>query len=121
MDSVKFLGVTIIIDGKVDVSQYDLGTVTLECEERSYIVDVVSSDSLFHNNKTIIECQVEKNDDMFEEGEITFHDLLPEDFFNKNLKGTIFIGSEYEKEPESQTLFIQFDGGLTKVIKLELE
>jgi len=123
MKSVIFLGVTIIIDGKVDVNQYDLGAVTLECQGRSYIVDVVESSSEFANGQTVIECKVAVDTETFDETH-TKYDLLPEDFFNKDLKASIYIGGEYEEEPESQTLFVKFEspvGGMTKAVDLTLE
>lgn len=120
MKSVIFLGVTIIIDGKVDVNQYDLGAVTLECKGRSYIVDVVESSSEFANGQTVIEAKVAVDKETFDETH-TKYDLLPEDFFNKDFKGMVYIGCEYDEEPESQTLFIQFDGGLTKAVDLTID
>ena len=120
MNTVNFLNVTIIIDGEVEVSQYDLGDVTLECEGRSYMLDIVESNSQFINGQTVIECKVAVDTETFDETH-TKYDLLPEDFFNKDFKASIYIGGEYEEEPETQTLFVKFDGGLTKAVNLTLE
>jgi hypothetical protein len=118
MKTVKFLNVTIIVDGEVDVNQYDLGGVTLECNGRSYMVDIVKSNSLFINGGTIIECEVAEDRETLTESN---YDLLPEDFFNKDFKAMVYIGCEYEVEPESQTLFVQFEGGMTKAVDLALD
>jgi hypothetical protein len=121
MKAVKFLGVTIVIDGIVYVTQYDLGSVTLECQGRTYMLDIVKSSSEFINGETVIECKLAEDRETLTDSK---YDLLPEDFFNKDLKGTVFIGNDYETDPESQTLFVKFEsaeGGMTKAIDLELE
>ena len=121
MKSVKFLGVTINIDGNVDVNQYDLGGVTLECKGRSYMLDVVKSDSQFINGETIIECELAEDRETLTDSK---YDLLPEDFFNKDFKAMIYIGCEYDDQPESQTLFVKFEsgeGGMTKAVDLTLD
>ena len=121
MNTVKFLGVTINIDGEVDVTQYDLGAVTLECQGRSYMVDIVKSNSQFINGETIIECEVAEDRETLTECK---YDLKPEDFFNKYFKAMVYIGCEYNDEPEHQTLFVKFEspvGGMTKAVDLALE
>lgn len=116
METVNFLRVSIIIDEIIDICEIDLGAVTLTCENREYIVDITESEFTYLNGQTIIECKLREDREVFFESK---YDLLPEDFFNGNLKARIYIGCDYETV--SQTLFIQFEGGLTKAINLIVE
>lgn len=115
MKTVTFIGVTILIDGKVDTTQYDLGAIRLQCENRGYILDIIESNISYQNGITNIDCKLSEDRKLFKECN---YDLLPEDFFNSKLISTIYIGNDYTIEPMSRTLFIKFDGGLTKAIEL---
>ena len=119
MKGIEFLNVSIIIDEIIDIDEIDLGAITLTCDNREYIVDIVESDFTFINNQTIVKCKVTEDRELFSECK---YDLLPEDFINSNLQATIYVGYDDElMETESQTLFIKFEGGLTKAINLILE
>ena len=134
IDGISILGLEIRFHCIVDSSLYDLGAVILQCEDRNYILDVVRSEINNEDNHTLIMCDVEVDEDTFKEGSKNFigdgkvlkYDLVATDFMSPALTGTIYIGNEYEVEPESQTLFVKHINnedscGLTQAIELELE
>jgi len=117
MKNVNFIQAMINVDGYVDLLQYGMGTVTLELEGRSYILDIVSSVSEHVGGVTIIGCSLAIDKD---ECDSSKYDLTEVDLFDSNLKATIFIGDEYEDEPEHMTLFVKI-GDMTKAIDLTNE
>lgn len=116
MENVEILGVEVSFYCEVNRSNYDFGSLNLECEGREFVLDVVQTyyedDS---EGGSTIECEVEVDFDTFPKTEVkgeeynssNLYNLEAEDFFNKNLKATLFIGDEYEEEPESITLFVK--------------
>lgn len=115
IEGVEFLGVTIKFNCPIERHLYDLGAVELECEGRKFIVDVCQS----YTNEACdeIECDVEVDTDTFPVEEWKY-DLTAADLFINNTTGSLYIGSEYEVEPDSITLFVKF-GEMTKAIELE--
>lgn len=119
MDGVKFLSVMVNIDGYVDCNQYDFGAVRLECENRSYILGVVSSMSEQTDGCTIIGLKLEVDKEIFDETH-TKYDLTIYDLYDSNLKATLYIGEECYDMPEHMTLFVKI-GDCTKAIDLTIE
>lgn len=119
MDKLQF-ALAIVIDGDVEANRYDLGAVTLECEDRSYILDATSSYINKENGKTTFDTKVEVDKETFDES-YSRYDLKTADLFSPKLKATIFIGHEYEVEPESMTLLVTLESGDVYPIKLENE
>jgi len=112
--------VEITIEGEVPANQYDLGAVTLTCEDRSYILDVVSSNSYRENGKTFIDAKAVEDKETFDEM-ASKYDLKIEDLFSPKLKGIIYIGSEYEVEPLKMVLKVTLPSGDVFPIVLENE
>ena len=118
MENVKFLGVEIVFEGKTtngDLEQ-GFGAITLSCDGREYILDVVNSYWFDKIGETLVECNIEEDREIFSECK---YDLTVDDLFDPNLKATIFIG-DFSNELISATLFIK-SGNCTKAINLELE
>ena len=134
IEGIQILNVEIVFHCIVQASLYDLGAVTLTCEDRNFILDVVETEIYEDNNHTTLVCKVQVDEDTFTEGE-SFHidgdtplnyKLEAADFQHSGLKGTIYIGTEYETEPDSQTLFVKHinnEGtcGMTQAIELKLD
>jgi hypothetical protein len=116
IEGVEFLGVTIKFNCPIERHLYDLGSVHLECEGRKFIVDVCQSYTNEASDE--IECDVEVDTDTFPVDEDCMYDLTVEDLFVNKTTGTLYIGCEYEVEPDSITLFVKY-GGMTKAIELE--
>lgn len=122
IDDVEILHVAITISKEVKVTLLDLGSVTLSCEGREYILDISESCWDFEYGVTEITCGLKTFDDedIFEECSF---DLTGEDLFSSCLKGTIFVGDEegvMEGEDTAATLFVKLNG-CTKAIDLEFE
>ncbi|GAG91223.1 unnamed protein product [marine sediment metagenome] len=121
MKNVEFLGVELDFYCKIDYTQYDMGSVQLKLDGRSYIVDVVRGEITYPNGGSLWSSEVEVDKETFDET-YTKYDLTPADLMDSNLVATIFLGGDYEVEPESMTLYVKFlneDGsGCTKAIDL---
>lgn len=118
IDGVKFLSVVVTFDTPINRDLYDLGSVRLNCEDRTFILDVCQSYT--NANNTEIICDLEIDTETFPIGEDTKYDLTKSDLLLNNVKGTLYIGDEYEEEPTSITLFIK-SGRTTKAIDLLID
>ena len=123
IDDVAISHVTITISKEIDsIAALDLGSVTLNCEGREYIMDISDSSWDIEDGVTEITCGLKTFDDedIFEECSF---DLTGEDLFSSFLKGTIFVGDEegvIEGEEMTATLIVKC-GGCTRAIDLTLE
>lgn len=122
IDDVAISHVTITISKEVEVTLLDLGSVTLSCEGREYILDISDSCWDFENGFTEITCGLKTfdEDDIFEECKF---DLTKDDLFSYSLNGTIFVGDDEritEGEEMTATLIIK-SGECTKAIDLKFE
>lgn len=88
----------------IEREQYDLGAVTLECNGRQAILDIVESVHETDNNYSAIRCQLSIDRETFDNCK---YDLTSQDLLSPFLKGTLFIGDSYEVEPDSITLFVR--------------
>lgn len=107
----------------VDRNLYNFGALRMECEGRSYILDVVQSYTNEVNNATEITCDLAIDKDVFifgNEIDQCPYDLKEEDFYNSNFKATFYIGEEWEVKPDSITLFI-INNGTTIAKDVEIE
>lgn len=120
MKNVEFISVMVRVDGHIEASQYGWGAITLKRENRSYILDVVSSLSTIEDDCTIIGLKLEVDKETFDET-YTKYDLTPEDLLADDLEATIFIGDEWTDEPHAMGLFVRFDDGLVKAINLKID
>lgn len=96
--------------------QYDLGTMTLKRSTRTLMLDVVQSYTNNENKHTTIECELEYDSDLFKG---KYQDLKESDLLGLDV-ATLFIGHEWEVEPDSITLFVKSDGS-TRAIDLEID
>jgi hypothetical protein len=117
IEGVEFLGVTISFEVPVDRDLYDLGSVQLEKDGRNFVLDV--TESTLSDDEDEIECVIEVDTETFPVGEEYNYELMASDFVN-GLKGTLYIGDEYEEEPQYMTLFVKI-GGMTKAIELKID
>lgn len=119
MKNVEFLSAEVIFDGEIENGDLEqgFGAITLSCEGREFIVDVVGSYWLQELGQTNVSCVVEVDKELFEDCKF---DLVEADLHSCDLKGTIFIG-DFSTELISATLFVKFGGTMTKAINLELD
>ena len=100
----------------VNRDQYDLGSVALERSSRGLHLDVVQSYKCDDNNHTTIDCDLEFDEEVFDDCP---KDLKDSDLLDLRV-ATLYIGSEWEVEPDSITLFVKSDGS-TRAIDLEID
>lgn len=93
IDDIAISHVTITISKEVEVTLLDLGSVTLSCEGREYILDTSLSWWDFEDGVTEITCGLKTfdEDDIFEDCKF---DLTRDDLLSSFLSGTIFVGDE---------------------------
>ena len=96
----------------VEREKYDLGTLRLKQGNKDLILDVTQSYSNDDNHHTTIQCKLEFDDTLDDSFE---NNMLLIDLYQKMDSATLFIGDEYEIEPESITLFIVNNGNTTAV------
>lgn len=119
IDGVEILGINLeFYHSDFDKTSFDFGTLRLQKDDREYVLDtscgVLNNGTLEVN---VFEFDM-PDEDILKHGKqnlkaIDLHDLD---------KAELFIGDEYEEEPDSMTLFVKFinkDGsGCTKAIEL---
>jgi hypothetical protein len=115
---VEFLSILVTFDCPVDRNLYDFGALTLECEGRNFILDVCQSYT--NEESTKIELDLEVDTDIFPVGTEYNYELTKEDLYSSKLTATLYIGSEYEVEPECMTFFIK-SGETTKAIDVKID
>ena len=115
---VEFLSIRVIFDCPVDRNLYDFGALTLECEGRNFILDVCQSYT--NEESTKIELDLEVDTDIFPVGTEYNYELTKEDLYSSKLTATLYIGSEYEVEPDYMTFFIK-SGETTKAIDVKID
>lgn len=96
--------------------EYDLGAITLKRSTRTLMLDVVQSYTNDENNHTTIECDVEYDEDVFNG---KYRDLKESDLLGLD-EARLYIGHDWEVEPDSMTLFVK-SGGSTRAIELEID
>ena len=96
--------------------QYDLGVLTLKRSTRTLMLDVVQTYSNDENHHTTIECDLEYDEDLFSD---KYKDLKESDLLGLD-EATLFIGHDWEVEPDSITLFVK-SGGSTRAIDLQID
>ncbi len=116
MKDVKFLGVTIIVNGKVEPGLINLGAITLKRAGREYILDIVRTMLYFEDGKTRLECKIEEDSEIFDECkyDLTVFDL------DKLTVAEVFVATEDNKENvlyeiEHQTLELEINGVETEI------
>jgi hypothetical protein len=115
---VEFLSIIVTFDCPVDRNLYDFGALTLECERRNFILDVCQSYT--NEESTEITLELEVDTDIFPVDTEYNYELTKEDLFSSKLTATLYIGSEYEVEPDYMTLFIK-SGETTKAIDVKID
>ncbi len=91
---------------------YDLGSLRLKQGDKDLILDVVMSYSNDDNNHTTIMCELafdDSIDDSFK------NNMMLIDLYQRMDSATLYIGCEYEVEPESISLAIRVNGNTTMV------
>ena len=108
---VTQLSVVIDVYCIVPIDEYDLGALRLKRGDKDLILDVTNSVWDNSNHHTTITCSLEFDDDLDD----TFNNkLMLIDLYHLD-KATLYIGCEYEIEPESITLAIRNNGNTTCV------
>ena len=105
LDELK-LSVELDFYCSVDRDTFDFGLVTLKKDGRSLILDVVRSTS--SENGDTIYCEMEFDEELIEDMD-SKSDLRVSDLNNLD-EAIIFIGDEFEQEPDSITLFFRKNG-----------
>ncbi len=98
----------------VERNKYDFGTLQLKQGNKDLILDVWMTEVCNENNHTKIRCSLHFDDEL----DYSFNnDLTFADLYEPFDSATLFIGYEYEVEPDSITLFIKHEDN-TKAIDL---
>lgn len=112
IEGVTFGNIEVVISGKRDCSKdYDFGALTLKCEDREFILDVVQSyTDEVGDGTTRITLEVESDEDIFSDCpyNLTKQDLLGCE--HNELVKELFIGGTFENEIVSITFFFEIDG-----------
>lgn len=119
--NIEFASVEIDFYCIVDPTLYDIGALTLTCEDRNFILDVVRTDIYDNNNHSTFNCTLAVDIDTFEPGEEYNYLLTESDISNPSLKATLYIGGDFMVEPESVNLGVILRGHTTKMIEVENE
>ena len=120
---VTFGNIEVVISGKKDWSEdYDFGALTLKCQDREFILDVVGSytDEL-EDGTTRITLDIEPDKETFPDCpyNLTKEDLL--DCEHNDLIRELFIGGTFKNEILSITLYFEIDGqDYSMIIEQEL-
>jgi hypothetical protein len=122
IDDVEISHVSITISKKLkSITELDLGSVTLSCKGREYMMDISDSCWCIEKGYTEITCGLKTvdEDNIFEDCKF---DLTGDDLFSSDISGTIFVGDE-DKVTEGKkikaTLYV--NGECIKAIDLNLE
>lgn len=118
IDGVEILGVTLKFSVPVNRHLYDLGSVSLKSGERNFVLDICQSRT--NEECTEIDCDLEIDTDTFPVDEENNYQLTAEDLMF-GTTGSLYIGDDWGEEPESITLFVKFEGGMTKAIDISIE
>ncbi len=118
IDECEILGLEIVFGFKQENVPY-LGAVTLQMEERNFILDVTQS----YTEDSTIRCDLEIDYDTFPKGGDYNYLLTGNDLQGRNLDKAEFYIDEYDSEPESITLFFRVGGenGCTYTLDLNEE
>jgi len=96
----------------VEPIEYDLGSLQLKQGDKDLILDVVKSEWYNENHHTEVICHLEFDSDLSEDFK---NNMLFADLYQKMDSATLYIGDEYEIEPESIDLAIRHNGNTTMV------
>ena len=108
IDGVEILGVTVVLYGEVkETETVDLDALTIKCDGREFILDVVQSYRKFEGGFTTIETDLEKDEDTFKDCP---YDITSTDLMSNNLDIEFFIDGDFSANIESITLFVKFGG-----------
>jgi len=116
IDGVQILGLEINLCGEKTVEDIlDLGALTLRSDDREYILDAVASNIEHKNGDTEVSVKLAKDEEIFSDCK---YDLTSEDLMF-NVNGEFYISSDLHVD--SITLFVKFEGGMTKAIDIREE
>lgn len=108
---------SIIIDGDATNTDLNLGSLTLSCGGREYILDPVQSYRTFERGETTVEVQLERDDETFPDCP---YDLTDVDLYDSNLKAEFFLESEESFDLRCMFLFVT-NGEKVKAIDVREE
>jgi len=109
---VTKLKVSIDFHCVVEPSDYDLGSLQLKQGNKDLILDITKSEWYHQNNHTEVICYLEFDEDISEDFK---NNMLFADLYQKMDSATLYIGCEFEIEPESIDLAIRDNGNTTMV------
>jgi hypothetical protein len=108
---VKLGNVEVVLKGERDWNKdYDFGALTLKCEDREFILDVVQSYTETTKTNTKITLKIEPDENIFDECpyNLTKEDLI--EYKNNCLIRELFIDGTFENEIVSIILYFEIDG-----------
>ena len=116
----NIIGLDITIEGTTDRTIVDLGSVRLEREGRSYILDIINSDTIVEDNKLLIGCYLESDQKVLKEtfSEETEFDLKEIDLLSEDLIAKVWVEGEEDFKVSSMYLYV-FANGSQRVISCE--
>jgi hypothetical protein len=120
IEGVNIHNLEIVIIGTKERSDIDLGVLTLSLDDRNFMLNVAQSysdviEDLQGNPIIRINCELEVDEDIFEDCSynITKEDLLNSE--NNNLVKTLYIGGDNDFEVQSIVLHFEIDGEYQKL------
>jgi hypothetical protein len=116
---VEFLSVHLNFKVPIDVNLYDLGGIYLSRGERKFNLDTILSFTSFDYISMV--CKLEVDLDWCPKDELCQYDLTIEDLMSDDLNASMYIGEEWEEEPQSITLFVRLNKTTTKAIELKID
>jgi hypothetical protein len=114
---VTKLTISIIFYCVVEPEKYDLGSLQLKQGNKDLILDVTSTIWNNENHHTEVICTLEFDKELSDDFN---NNMLFADLYNKMDSATLYIGTEYEIEPESIDLAIR-DNGNTTMVELSID
>jgi hypothetical protein len=108
IEGVIFGNIEVVMTGKRDWNQdYDFGALTLKCEDREFMLDVVQSYTNETDELTTITLELEPDEELFDECP---YNLTKQDLQDSELIVELFVGGTFENEIVSMTFKVEIDG-----------
>ena len=105
---VTFGNIDVVMNGKRDWNEdYDFGALTLKCEDREFMLDVVQSYTREDDDTTTITLELEPDEELFDECP---YNLKKKDLRDNKLTVELFVDGTFENEIVSMTFQVEIDG-----------
>lgn len=117
LQDINFRHAEAVFTGELDMAKIDIGSITLSCEGRSFVMDITATAFIPKQDGTRLEFQLYRDEETFPDCK---YNLKPEDLLSKTLKAEIFLGGDFDNEIEYMALYV-YTNNTDMSIVLELE